>query len=69
MLRFGSDVEVEREELREQVIVGGEAVRAEDGAVEVGVQGSQPALSGLSEGVVLTRKGHPGGEVLIADLE
>ena len=74
MLRFGSDVEVEREELREQVIVGGEAVRAEDGVVEdgvveVGVQGSQPALSGLSEGVVLTRKGHPGIQVLIADLE
>ncbi len=69
MLRFGSDVEVEREELREQVIVGGEAVRAEDGVVEVGVQGSQPALSGLSESVVLTRKGHPGVEVLIADLE
>jgi len=29
VLRFGSDVEVEREELREQVIVGGEAVRAD----------------------------------------
>ena len=64
MLRFGSYVEVEREELREQVVVWGEAVGDEDSGVEVGMQGSQPALTGLSEGVVLTGQGHSGGEVL-----
>lgn len=47
VLGFGRDVEVEREQLREQVVVGREPVGAEYGGVEVCVRRAEPALAGL----------------------
>lgn len=69
VLGFGRDVEVEREQLREQVVVGQEPVGAEHGGIELSVQCAEPALAGLSQRVVLAGERHPGGEVVRADLQ